>query len=222
MEGRGGGGEGAHGEAANEAARRRRTPSKHAESIRELTKGPIRPPQPNPRNPKKDQSANTIEAETPPTDPTASEKDGALNCLLPSSARRLRLSIVIGKPPKPKTVKGGNPIVGEKQRGKDRRKERERAKEREREGEGGKGEKGVSLLDSLLRVLEQYKDVEENKKEDGVQKGSEQPPQSSEALRKEGRSRRDTEQNEKYMRFYEKYRALCDRWEAIEGDVVIL
>jgi hypothetical protein len=76
-------------------------------------------------------SKEEMEASTP-------ERDCALTCLLPTTNRKLRLSIIIKKEPKAKMRR----VTGTT----------EKPKEREKEVV-----KNVSLLDTLLQVVELYK-----------------------------------------------------------------
>lgn len=97
---------------------------------------------------KKDRNSESLEEETPPVNTTNGDRGNVLTCILPRTGRKLKLSIIIKKNPKPKLKKIASSFSIEK----------EKEKEKEKV-------KNPSLLDALLQVVEQYKTDEDNKRE---------------------------------------------------------
>lgn len=65
---------------------------------------------------KKDKNSESNDEETPPIYPTKSDKGNVLTCILPTSGRKLKLSIIIKKNPKPKLKKAVSSISIEKEK----------------------------------------------------------------------------------------------------------
>jgi hypothetical protein len=165
-----------------EPGRRKRVPSKYAESIRELTKVSKYRCDMSNKNFRKESNEKGSKEDMLLPISESPERDTALSCVLPSSSRKLRLSIIIRKQAKWKMRRATSMM--------------EKGKEREKEGN-----KNVSLLDTLLQVVEQYKVDEENKRGEESPKSSGLPMQKCEPPKREGKLLKD--QEDKYLRFYD-------------------
>ena len=122
-------------------SRRRRTPSKYAESIRELTKVRLASSQINGKTTRREKPSSSNEDDSAANNLSAPDRGNAIPCILPGTNRKISLSVIIKKTPKPKLQKAPSRIVPEKEKPKEPLKNK-------------------SLLDTLLEACEQIKEDE--------------------------------------------------------------
>ena len=91
---------------------------------------------------RKDKASSSNEDDSQIPHIRSNDTGNTLACILPTLNRKLKLSVIIKKTPKPKPVKTLSKIVSEKEKPKE-------------------APKGKSLLDTLLEACEQIKDEEE-------------------------------------------------------------
>lgn len=185
-------------------SRRRRVPSKYAESIRELTMVLVSSFQMGGKTSKRDKHYSSNDDESPLPYSADPARPSTLTCVLPRTCRKLHLSVIIKKAPKPKlAAKSSKALVVEKEKPKET-------------------PKGKSLLDTLLEACEQIKEDESGNKENSLRKSEEGEENQNVTYRWEMRVRREREEEEKYLKMYSRYQSLAARVEQSETEAVVI
>ena len=140
-------------EGVRDLPRRRRTPSKYAESIKQLAKVFLNQSQMSHKPSKKEKISSSNDEESSNCLHQSGNNGNTLTCILPGTNKKLRLSVIIKKTLKPKFVKKVSKPMMEKEKPKE-------------------PVKGKSLLDTLLEACEQIKE-DDNSKENKERKGGE-------------------------------------------------